>query len=271
MVSKRGLAAAMNCRIYGGGGGGGGETVVLAHGYGTDQSVWDKVGPRLAARSRVVVFDWCFAGSVGLYDAQRYGSYDAFADDLIAVMDELKVPPAVFVGHSMAGMIGCIASVKRPDLFRRLVLVGPSPRLANTEDYEGGFDMSGIEKIFSSIESDFDQWSSTFASLVIDSSDQISIQLLANLLKRMGRRAALPLAKTVFLGDYRGVLENVTTACHIIHTRGDIIVPDSVPSYMKSKIKGDCEVLVIDTQGHFPQLTNHEQFIEIIDRILDGY
>jgi pimeloyl-ACP methyl ester carboxylesterase len=34
----------------------------------------------------------------------------------------------VYVGHSMAGMVGCIASITRPDLFTHLVLVGASPR-----------------------------------------------------------------------------------------------------------------------------------------------
>jgi pimeloyl-ACP methyl ester carboxylesterase len=43
-------------------------------------------------------------------------------------MDELELKGAVYVGHSMAGMIGCIASVGRPDLFSHLVLVGASPR-----------------------------------------------------------------------------------------------------------------------------------------------
>jgi pimeloyl-ACP methyl ester carboxylesterase len=43
-------------------------------------------------------------------------------------MEEMKLHGAVYVGHSMAGMVGCIASIKRPDLFTHLVLVGASPR-----------------------------------------------------------------------------------------------------------------------------------------------
>ncbi|KAG6428484.1 hypothetical protein SASPL_112736 [Salvia splendens] len=43
-------------------------------------------------------------------------------------MEEMKVTSCVFVGHSMSAMIGCIASLKLPDLFTRLILVGTSPR-----------------------------------------------------------------------------------------------------------------------------------------------
>lgn len=65
----------------------------------------------------------------------RYGSYDDFADDLIGLVDEMELKSTVFIGHSMSGMVGCIASVKRPDLFQRLLLVGATPRLSLSKNY----------------------------------------------------------------------------------------------------------------------------------------
>lgn len=123
-------SSAMNAKTTGSGS----ETVVLAHGFGGDQSVWDKIVPYLARHYQVLVFDWAFSGAavkddgVTLFDPVKYSSYEAFADDLIGLLDELNLKSVVFVGHSMSGMIGCIASVKRPGLFTRLVLVGASPR-----------------------------------------------------------------------------------------------------------------------------------------------
>ncbi|KAL2553981.1 alpha/beta-hydrolase superfamily protein [Forsythia ovata] len=126
------MSTAMNAKIIGSGE----ETLVLAHGFGTDQSIWDKVLPYLTDHCQVVVFDWCFSGSVkdpDLYDAAKYSTYDAFADDIICLLDEMKLKSSVFVGHSMSGMIGCIASIKRPDLFHKLILVTTSPRFINSE------------------------------------------------------------------------------------------------------------------------------------------
>ncbi|KAH6779253.1 alpha/beta-Hydrolases superfamily protein [Perilla frutescens var. hirtella] len=264
---RENLATSMNARLLGSGK----ETIVLAHGYGGDQSVWDKIVPLLADRYRLLLFDWCFSGAVkdpSLYDPTSYSSYDAFADDLISVVGEMKLSSCVFVGHSMSGMIGCIASLKRPDLFTRLLLVGPSPRLVNVEGYEGGFDLGQIEELFSSIESNYEQWSCAFASLVVDATDQLSIEKFANCLKRMRVEVALSLAKTVFLADYRYVLEKVVVPCTIIQTKNDVVVPLSVARYMQTKIKGECEVEIIDTEGHFPQLTAHLQFVEVLHRIL---
>jgi pimeloyl-ACP methyl ester carboxylesterase len=117
----------MNARVFGAGDNKDSrETVVLAHGYGSSQFIWDDVVPTLAARFQVVVFDWSFSAAA---DGKRYCcSYSGLTDELVALMDELRVRNATFVGHFMAGMLGCIASVARPDLFSHLVLVGASPR-----------------------------------------------------------------------------------------------------------------------------------------------
>ncbi|KAL2249477.1 UNVERIFIED_CONTAM: putative esterase D14L [Sesamum indicum] len=139
------------------------------------------------------------------------------------------------------------------------------------EEYEGGFSMSQIEQLFSSIESNFEEWASCFASLVVDASDPLSIVKFGNCLKRMRPEVALSLAKTVFLSDYRDILDKVVIPCDIIHTRNDIVVPNSVPKYMQTKIKGKCEVNIIDTEGHFPQLTARAQFVEVLARILGKF
>jgi len=125
--TKKWLSEALNARSQGSGT----ETLVLAHGYGMEQSMWDKVVPLLVQNYRVVTFDWACAGSVKnekLYDPVKYSSYEAFADDLITLLQEMDLKAVTFVGSSMSGIIGCIASVKNPQLFKTLILVGSSPR-----------------------------------------------------------------------------------------------------------------------------------------------
>lgn len=85
--------------------------------------------------TQVLLFDWDFSSSTASAAAAEEEdrehscyTFSRFADELVALMDEMKLHGAVYVGHSMAGMVGCIASIKRPDLFTHLVLVGASPR-----------------------------------------------------------------------------------------------------------------------------------------------
>ncbi|XP_041004877.1 strigolactone esterase D14 [Juglans microcarpa x Juglans regia] len=261
------FSTAMNSKIIGSGS----EVIVLAHGYGGDQSVWDKILPSLAQHCRVLVFDWTFSGAVedpNLYDPVKYSSYDAFADDLISLLDEMNLQSLVFIGHSMSGMIGCIASIKRPELFKRLVLIVSSPRYINMDDYEGGFGNSDIDQIISNIESNYQNWTSAFASLVVDAKDPLSVDKFAKCLKRMRPEVALPLAKNVFQSDEREVLEKVIKPCTIIQTTNDYVVPNSVALYMQRKIKGKSTVEMIEGDGHFPQLTAHLQLLEVLGRVL---
>ncbi|GMI92760.1 D14-LIKE2 [Hibiscus trionum] len=265
-IPKPNLQAAMNARILGSGT----ETMVLAHGFGGDQSLWDKILPYLTKHYQVLVFDWPFSGAVkdpNLYDPLKYSSFDSFAHDLIALMEELHLTSSVFVGHSMSGMIGCIASIKKPLLFNRLILVGASPRYIDIDDYEGGFDAVAVSSMLTSIESDYENWTSSFAKLLVDNNDPLSVEHYLKCLKSTNREFVLPLAKTVFHSDERETLEKVTTPCTIIQTI-DLVVPDSVAYYMQKKIKGETTVEIIKADKHYPQLTAPLEFLHVLGRVL---
>lgn len=111
--------------------GSGNKVVVLAHGFGSDQSVWQYIVPALLQKNlRVVLYDMMGAGSTNTDDFsfKRYSSLHAHADDLLAILDELEIQNCVFVGHSMAGMVGCLAAIERPQGFQKLILLAASPR-----------------------------------------------------------------------------------------------------------------------------------------------
>lgn len=52
-------------------------------------------------------------------------SVNTLATDVIALMDELSIDKAIFVGHSMSGMTGPELAAEWPDRISGLILVGP--------------------------------------------------------------------------------------------------------------------------------------------------
>lgn len=120
------IAEALKVNVYGNGT----ETLVLAHGFGLDQSTWHFMIPYLACFFKVVVFDLAFSPNVKpkLYDERKYSSFDGYAKDLVCVLDHLNVKRTIYVGHSMSAMIGCVAATYRPKLFHHLILLNASPR-----------------------------------------------------------------------------------------------------------------------------------------------
>lgn len=142
-------------------------------------------------------------------------------------------------------------------------------RYLNAEDYEGGFEKSDIEDIISKIESNYQYWATNFASVAVDTKDTLSVENCGKCFKKMRPEVALALGKTVFYVDQRQVLEMVETPSTIIQTKGDITVPNSVAFYMQNKMMGKSTVEIINsTSGHFPQLTAHLEFLDVLGAVL---
>jgi pimeloyl-ACP methyl ester carboxylesterase len=106
------------------------QYVVLGHGFGSEQTVWKYVLPYLVNDYKVILNDLMGAGSTSPEDFSfnRYSSLHAYADDLLTLLDDLEIERCIYVGHSLSGMIGMIASVERPEVFKKLVLLASSPR-----------------------------------------------------------------------------------------------------------------------------------------------
>jgi len=122
----RNLLEALNVRVEGTGQ----KYLVLAHGFGTDQSAWQRILPYFTPYYKVILYDLACAGSVNpdFFDFRRYTTLDAYVDDLLDILDALGVTRCAYVGHSVSAMIGILASIRRRDLLSKLILIGASPR-----------------------------------------------------------------------------------------------------------------------------------------------
>lgn len=120
------LLEALNVRVVGTGE----KILVLAHGFGTDQSAWQRILPFFLRDYRVVLYDLVCAGSVNpdYFDFRRYTTLDAYVDDLLQILETLGIDRCAYVGHSVSAMIGILAAIRRPELFTKLILIGASPR-----------------------------------------------------------------------------------------------------------------------------------------------
>ena len=100
--------------------GGSGPPLVLVHGLGGAPSNWLRVAPALAAKRRVIVPALPGHGGSGPLPAAP--TLDPFADAVLAVLAHEDALPAPWVGHSLGGIIGLRAAVRRPETVTGLVL-----------------------------------------------------------------------------------------------------------------------------------------------------
>ena len=107
-------------------------------------------------------------------------------------------------------MIGALASIKAPDLFEALVMVGPSPRYIDDEDYQGGFTASQIEELLASLDDNHMGWSAAMAPAIMGNPDRPELgEELTNSFCRTDPEIAKQFARVTFMSDNRADLAKV--------------------------------------------------------------
>ncbi len=234
-----------------------GQPMVFAHGFGCDQHMWRLVAPAFEGRFRVIVFDYVGAGGSDLsaYDPQRYASLDGYAADVIELCDELGLQSVVFVGHSVSSMVGAVAAGIRPDLFEKLIFVGPSARYIDDGEYVGGFSSADIDELLDSMDSNFLGWSSSMAPAIMGNPDRpaLGAELEASFC-RTDPAVARQFAEVTFRSDNRADLTRVAAPVLILQCREDAIAPLSAGEYVRDHV-ADGTFVVLDATGHCPHLS----------------
>ncbi|XP_050377671.1 probable esterase KAI2 [Argentina anserina] len=256
---------AHNVRVLGSGQ----QIIVLAHGFGTDQSVWKHLVPHLVDDYRLVMYDNMGAGTTNpdYFDFERYSTLEGYAYDLLAILEEFQVESCIFVGHSVSAMIGAVAAVLRPELFTKLVMIAASPRYLNDEGYYGGFEQEDLEQLFEAIRANYKAWCSGFAPLAVGGDmDSVAVQEFSRTLFNMRPDIALSVAQTIFQSDMRQVISMVRAPCHILQSVKDLAVPVVVSEYLHQNLGAESIVEVMSSDGHLPQLSSPEIVIPVLLR-----
>jgi sigma-B regulation protein RsbQ len=246
------------------------SAVLFAHGFGCDQTMWRDVAPRFADDHRVVLFDLVGAGSSDLsaYDADRYSTLQAYADDVRSICHELDLRDVVYVGHSVSAMIGVLAAAVEPELFSRLVLIGPSPCYVNDDGYIGGFTRADIDELLDSLESNYLGWSSAMAPVIVGNGDrpELGDELTASFC-RTDPDIATRFARVTFLSDNRADLSAVHVPTLVVQCSDDVIAPVEVGRFVVETMP-NATMALLDATGHCPHLSAPEQTVDAITSFL---
>lgn len=247
-----------------------GPTMIFAHGFGTDQSAWDKVKEAFEAEYRIILFDNVGGGNADptSFSPNKYNTLQPYAQDLIDICEAYNVKDAIFVGHSVSGMIGLLAALKRPEFFSKLVMIGASPRYLNDVDYVGGFEQQGLNEIFETMANNYFAWVSGFSAAAMANPENPQLaESFASTLKAIRPDIAQSVARVIFQSDYRKELSKLDKPTLILQAKEDIAVPLSVAEYLHKNILNS-KLKVVNAFGHFPHMSAPQEIVDEIKQFI---
>lgn len=237
--------------------GSGPVSMLFAHGFGCDQSMWRLVAPAFAERFQVITFDLVGSGGSdrSAYDREKYSSLQGYADDILEIVDEFATGPVIFVGHSVSAMVGVLATAAAPERFAAQIMVGPSPCYINDGDYMGGFSREDIDELLETMDANYLGWSSNMAPAIMGAPGQPELGAeLTTSFCRNDPEIAKHFARVTFLSDHRSDLARTPVPALILQCSDDMIAPREVGDFLHKQLPNS-KLEVIDNVGHCPHLS----------------
>jgi sigma-B regulation protein RsbQ len=162
-----------------------------------------------------------------------------------------------------------LAANREPELFDRLILIGPSPRYINeAPDYVGGFERSDIEGLLETMEKNYIGWANFLAPAIMKNPEhpELASELVASFCSTdpvIARR----FAEATFFADNRADLAGVQVPSLIMQCSEDMIAPNAVGEYVSRALPGSTLRLLRAT-GHCPHMSHPEETIAVMREYL---
>ncbi|HEX6091010.1 MAG TPA: alpha/beta hydrolase [Gemmatimonadales bacterium] len=112
-----------------------GEPIIMLHGYSDSWYSFSPIMPLLGSRYRLLALDQRGHGASD-QPATGYAMRD-LVQDVLAFMDELEIPRATIIGHSMGSLVAQQVGLAAPERVTRLVLIGSGTALGAMNDRAG--------------------------------------------------------------------------------------------------------------------------------------
>jgi sigma-B regulation protein RsbQ len=185
------------------------------------------------------------------------------------VCHALGLRGVIFVGHSVSSVVGMLASIREPELFARLVLVGPSPCYFNDPpDYRGGFEWADLEGLLDLMDKNYIGWANFLAPVVAKNPERPELaRELEESFCSTDPRVARRFAEATFFSDNRTDLARVRVPSLIMQCSEDAIAPAEVGEYLSRHLPAST-LRVLEATGHCPHMSHPEETIRVIKEYL---
>lgn len=238
--------------------------VVFIHAFPMTKNMWDEQIEFLKKDYRVIAFD---IRGLGKSKLQSPYTLEFVVDDLVKLLDQLKIEKAVVVGLSMGGYVALRAVERNPEHFRALVL-------ADTKS-EPDTDAAKLSR-YKALATIQDQGVKNFVDGFIKNSvapstvtEKPDVFKRANLIASSNNANGVSSALLALISrtDTTASLAKIQIPTLILHGELDTVIPLAAAQSLNEKIKGS-KLVTIPKAGHLSNLENAEAFNSALGKFL---
>lgn len=240
-------------------------TIIFIHGFPLNKTMWHKQVEELKKEYRVIAYDIRGFGNSNTGDDDY--SIELFVNDLLSLMNTLKIDKAIICGFSMGGYIALNAIENYPERFIALLLCDTNC---------AGDKPAAKEKRMKSIESIKEKGLEQYAEeslkkLFAPLSFSKQINEIATVREMIMKTPKPSIFKTLHaLAERKETctrLHKINVPALIMVGKEDEITPPDVALSMHKKIEGST-IHIIDHAGHLSNMENPVQFNEQLKSFL---
>ena len=234
---------------------GSGTPMVLLHGYPLDHHLWDGIVPLLEEEFDLILPDLRGFGESTTVDS--FYAMEDFASDIAGLLDNLGIPKAVIVGHSMGGYISLAFARVYPERVSGLGLVA-SQAAADPPERRDGRYKSAAEVADKGIASVVETMTPKFTTdprlqqYARESMERQPPAAYIGALKAMAERV-----------DSTMLLTSLTYPVVIVHGDADALVPIDRAREAKALLE-NAYFVEINGAGHMPMMEAPDKTAEAL-------
>lgn len=245
---------------------GSGQPVVLIHGYPLNGASWEKQLPvLLGAGHRVITYD---RRGFGNSSKPTTGyNYNVFAEDLHALITQLKLRDFTLVGFSMGGgeVARYLGKYGSKGVSKAVIISGVPPYLLKTDDNPEGVDAAVFAGIEKAVAADryafFTEFFKNFYNTDILMGKRVSeqaVQASWNVAATASPTASLACVPT-WHEDFRSDVKSIDVPTLVMHGDADRILPITASGLRTAKLIKGARQLVVKDGPHCIPWTHAEE------------
>lgn len=228
--------------------------VVFVHSFAGSVAHWKAQLAHLRKTRRALALD---LRSHGLSSPARDNDYavGALADDIAAVVDELKLERFVLVGHSMGGSASLAYAGAHPARVAGLVLVGTPGKIPDEQ----------VKQVMASLKSDYENVMAAYWNKLLTNAQPQVLAQIQSERERLPQAVSLGIIKALF--DY-----DPAPALQLYHgPKLAVITPDNDVPQALHRLVTDLPYEAVAGTSHWLHMDKPEEFNRILDEFLESH